>query len=198
MRMTGFWSCTVSNLIQYQHHRHPLHDSELSQLSPALPPRRDDAALVPAEPQPQIQERPDDEREEEALAIPAYEEFEAHGRAALAPVKPNYNLRRVLERLPKLVDSGDVTTAKRLLVGLPERLWHTPAGDFCNLLRRAGLPQPVITLAAEAVSKLRGVPKVCQIAKSSTSTSWRCNHLQRDGSVRLVPPGRRHIHDPAG
>ena len=61
---------------------------------PALPPRRDDAALVPAEPQPQIQERPDDEREEEALAIPAYEEFEAHGRAALAPVKPNYNLRR--------------------------------------------------------------------------------------------------------
>ena len=71
---------------------------------PALPPRRDDAALVPVEPQPQIQERPDDEREEEALAIPAYEEFEAHGRAALAPVKPNYNLRRVLERLPKLVD----------------------------------------------------------------------------------------------
>eukprot|EP00435_Cladocopium_sp_Y103_P007244 s1993_g2.t1 len=118
---------------------------------PALPPRQDDAALVPVEPQPQIQERPDDEREQEALANPAYEEFEAHGRAALAPIKPNYNLRRVLERLPKLVDAGDMTTAKRLLVGLHERLWHTPAGDFCNLLRRAGLPQPVITLAAEAV-----------------------------------------------
>ena len=33
MRMTGFWSCMVSNLIQYQHHRHPLHDPDLSQLS---------------------------------------------------------------------------------------------------------------------------------------------------------------------
>ena len=49
----------------------PAARSRSTPAQPALPPRRDDAALVPAEPQPQIQERPDDEREEEALAIPA-------------------------------------------------------------------------------------------------------------------------------
>ena len=128
---------------------------------PALPPRADDdlpAEEVEAEAGeeqqlavPQVQERPEDPREEEAIVQPAYEEFDAHGRAALAPIKPSYNLRRVLERLPKLVASGELAVAKRLLVGLHERLWHTPIMDFSNLLRRSGQPQEVIDLAVEAV-----------------------------------------------
>jgi hypothetical protein len=116
---------------------------------PALPPRHDDAALVPL---PEVQERPGDPQEALAVAEPAYEEFDLHGRQSLAPIKPNYNLRRVLERLPKLVASGDIAVAKRLLVGLHERLWHTPVMDFTNLLRRAGQPQEVLTLASEAVA----------------------------------------------
>ena len=48
--------------------------------------------------------------------------------------------------------SGDLAVAKRLLVGLHERLWHTPVMDFTNLLRRAGQPQEVLALASEAVA----------------------------------------------
>ena len=116
---------------------------------PALPPRQDDAALVPL---PEVQERPGDPQEAAAVAEPSYEEFDLHGRQSLAPIRPSYNLRRVLERLPKLVASGDLATAKRLLVGLHERLWHTPVMDFTNLLRRAGQPQEVLALASEAVA----------------------------------------------
>ena len=90
---------------------------------PALPPRVDDAALLPAEPQ--VQERPEDPREEGAAEEPVYEEFDHHGRDALAPIKPNYSLRRVLERLPKLIKDGELALARKLLVGLHERLWHT-------------------------------------------------------------------------
>lgn len=81
----------------------------------------------------------------------AYEEFESRDREELAPIKPNYNLRRVLERLPKLLEAGDETKAKQLLVGLHERLWHTPIMDFTNLLKRAGMPEEILKLAGEAV-----------------------------------------------
>ncbi|CAL1138133.1 unnamed protein product [Cladocopium goreaui] len=79
------------------------------------------------------------------------EEFAVQDRKELAPIKPNYNLRRVLERLPKLVENGDITKAKQLLLGLHERLWHTPIADFESLLRRAGQPTEVINLARESV-----------------------------------------------
>ena len=40
-------------------------------------------------------------------------------------LKPLYDFRRVLHRLPKLA-STDATQAKRLLLGLHERFWHSP------------------------------------------------------------------------
>ena len=114
---------------------------------PALPPRADDAALVP-----RVMERPENPAEQPlALEDAPYEEFDAHDRRDLAPIKPNYNLRRVLEKLPKIIADGDNTKAKRLLLGLHERLWHTPIGDFVNLLRRAGMPTEVTDLAKDAV-----------------------------------------------
>ena len=114
---------------------------------PVLPPRRDDAALLPRE-----LERPGDPKEQDET--PGYEEaeeFEQQSREDFAPIKPNYNMKRVLERLPKLLDDGDRTRALQLLVGLHERLWHTPVMDFQNLLRRAGMPVDVVNLASEAV-----------------------------------------------
>ena len=53
---------------------------------PALPPRQDDAALVPL---PEVQERPGDPQEAAAVAEPAYEEFDLHGRQSLAPIRPS-------------------------------------------------------------------------------------------------------------
>eukprot|EP00435_Cladocopium_sp_Y103_P038570 s4382_g10.t1 len=69
----------------------------------------------------------------------------------LPPIKPGYNLRRVLTKLPGLVESGDITKAKKLLLGMHERPWHSPISDFTNLLRRSGQPTEVIQLVREAV-----------------------------------------------
>lgn len=66
-------------------------------------------------------------------------------------MRPSYNLRRVLQRIPVLVEKGENEKAKQLLLGLHERLWHSPASDFTNLLRRAGMSGEVIALAREAV-----------------------------------------------
>ena len=79
------------------------------------------------------------------------EEFEARPHRDLAPLRPNYNLRRVMQRIPKLVEQNENEKAKQLLLGLHERLWHSPASDFINLLRRAGMSGEVIALAREAV-----------------------------------------------
>ena len=38
----------------------------------------------------------------------------------MAPIKPNYSLRRVLEKLPEIVANGGNTRAKQLLLGLHE------------------------------------------------------------------------------
>ena len=98
---------------------------------PELPPRQDDAGTLA-----RIQERPED-HQAPALQDAAYEEeeFEAQDRRELAPIKPNYNLRRVLEKLPKLVADAD------------NSLWHIPISDFTNLLLRAGMPTEVLALA---------------------------------------------------
>ena len=77
--------------------------------------------------QPSVRALPDG-RDDEALMQPAYEsaepdqqpgeeEFEVQPHAASAPTRPNYNLRRVLQRLPALVEQGENERAKRLLLG---------------------------------------------------------------------------------
>ena len=117
---------------------------------PELPPRRDDAALLP-----QVRERPEDPAEQEAIQDAPYEEFDSQDRKDLdiiRPIKPNYNIRRVLHKLPSLVSNGDITRAKQLLLGLHERLWHTPVSDFVSLLRRAGMPTEVLEQARDAVA----------------------------------------------
>ena len=81
----------------------------------------------------------------------AAEEFEVAPRAEVQPIKPNYNLKVVLRRLPKLYEEENYARCKQLLLGLHERLWHSPISDFTNLLRRAGLPGEIIRLAEEAV-----------------------------------------------
>ena len=114
---------------------------------------------------PAILELPEQPRgEEQALRDSVYEsadalvprpeeaeEFEARPHRDLAPLRPNYNLRRVLQRIPKLVNEGENAKAMQLLLGLHERLWHSPSSDFTNLLRRAGMSGEVINLAREAV-----------------------------------------------
>eukprot|EP00435_Cladocopium_sp_Y103_P076100 s59_g76.t1 len=116
---------------------------------PALPARRDDAAEL----LPEVRDRPGHPEEEADTAEPGYEEeaFESHDRAPLAPIRPSYNLKKVFDKLPKLLEAGQRTQALRLLVGMHERLWHTPVMDFQNLLKKANMPQDVIDLAAEAV-----------------------------------------------
>lgn len=119
---------------------------------PGIPPRRDDTLAVP-----EVHERPE-EPQPASLQEPIYEDnpeeeesFEVAERPEIAPLRPNYNLKKVLEKLPKIVEDGDIVKAKTLLCGLHERLWHAPISDFQNLLRRAGLPSEVLRVAAEAV-----------------------------------------------
>ena len=85
-------------------------------------------------------------------ADPPYEEFETK-EAPSGTLRPNYNLRRVLARLPELYEEGNITRVRQLLLGLHERMWHSPASDFCNLLRRAGLSAEILNEAMEAVKQ---------------------------------------------
>lgn len=123
-------------------------DEPLSQPSlRALPDGRDDEARMQSSYEPAGHEQPQE----------GEEEFDVQPHAHLAPMRPNYNLRRVLQRLP-LVERGENERAKWLLLGLHERLWHSPASDLTNLLRRAGMSGELISLAREAV-------KCCAICK---------------------------------
>ena len=134
--------------------------------APPLPPRQDDTFEIPEvleipedrrpadivgdgvyeDDQPQQPDRPEGEAEEEE-----FEPSDAAGQ--LRPIRPNYNLRRVLQKLPQLVAAGDNVKAKRLLLGLHERLWHSPINDYLNLLRRCGMDIDVLDLAKEAVQE---------------------------------------------
>ena len=67
------------------------------------------------------------------------------------PRRSNFDFRRVLVRLPRLVKS-DVDQAKRLLLGLHERFWHSTASDLQSLLSRAGMPSDVVKLVPEVVA----------------------------------------------
>eukprot|EP00435_Cladocopium_sp_Y103_P038171 s279_g10.t1 len=111
-----------------------------------LPPRGDDAS-----PFPEVRERPG-HPQEGAEAEPAYEEtFEEQDRAPLAPIRPKYNLKKLLAKLLKLVEAGERSEELRLLAGLHGCLWQTLVMDFQNLLRKVGMPADVVDLASEAV-----------------------------------------------
>lgn len=101
-------------------------------------------------------QRPDDEKPE--ASYEQDEEFETRPREEIQPVRPNYNLKLVLRKLPKLYEKEEYMKCKQLLLGLHERLWHSPISDFLNLLRRAGLPAEVLKLAEEAV-------KACSVCR---------------------------------
>lgn len=117
---------------------------------PDLPPWGDDVALLP-----DVCERPGHPHEG-AEAEPAYEEetLEEHSRAQLAPVATQLQPEESVGQTPWTFGEWrpkQSTTSLRLLVGLHERLWHTPVMDFQNLLREVGMPADVVELASEAV-----------------------------------------------
>ena len=62
---------------------------------------------------------------------------------------PLYDFRRIFKKLPKLA-ATDEKMAKRLILGLHERLWHAPYLDVKNVLVRCGMPWR--KLAADAIS----------------------------------------------
>ena len=84
------------------------------------------------------------------------------------PRRSNFDFRRVMVRLPRLA-RDDPQQAKRLLLGLHERFWHSGAGDLQSMLTRAGMPAEVTKLVPETIaacavcrkfSKLKSRPKV--------------------------------------
>ena len=151
----GVWSrcgCNTFALRPGRHHRKRPPE-------PALPPRQDDTFDLP-----DVIDLPEDKRppelvggiyEDDPPEVPGDdEEFEASDAAKkVQPIRPNYNLRRVLQKLPQLVAAGDITKAKWLLLGLHERLWHSPINDYLNLLRRCGMDSDVLEVAREAVQE---------------------------------------------
>ena len=102
---------------------------------------------------PVVLDRPGDPAERDPTQIAPYEDEELQTKSVeeIKPLKPNYNLRRVLVRIPKLMEDENHTKVKQLLLGLHERLWHSPISDFTNLLQKAGMSPEVIKLATEAV-----------------------------------------------
>ena len=96
-------------------------------------------------------EKPDLPPEEPTLIPEEGEQFQLQKREATRTIKPNYSIRRVLDRLPKLVEQGDNHKNKQLLLGLHERMWRCPMQDFRNLFMRAGMPQEVLDLVSKAV-----------------------------------------------
>ena len=57
--------------------------------------------------------------------------------------KPLFDFKKVFKRLQSGLIDKDPATAKRLLLGLHERFYHAPIGDFKNMLLRAGLSSDV-------------------------------------------------------
>jgi len=69
-------------------------------------------------------------------------------------LKPIFDFRRVFTRLPKLAGKDDIT-AKRLILGLHERLWHAGSQDIKAILQRCGMPPAVWRLTGDAVASCR-------------------------------------------
>lgn len=68
--------------------------------------------------------------------------------------RPIFDFRRVFARLPRLAGTDDVT-AKRLILGLHERLWHAGTQDVKAILIRCGMPHAVWRLTGDAASSCR-------------------------------------------
>ena len=84
---------------------------------------------------------------------PPEHEGEEQGQVAVQPgsLKPVYDFRRIFHKLPRLAAS-DPTQAKRLILGLHERLWHSPVADVRNILIRCGQPHDVWKLTGDAIA----------------------------------------------
>ena len=87
-------------------------------------------ALVPAEdqePQPEV---------DGGLAPidPPQHEEEEQDQVAAQPgfLKPLYDFRRIFKKLPKLAETDEVA-AKRLILGLHERMWHASYSELIEL-----------------------------------------------------------------
>ena len=87
-------------------------------------------------------------------------------------LKPIFDFRRVFTRLPNLAGKDDVT-AKRLILGLHERLWHAPYQDIKNILVRCGMPYDVWKLAGDAIS-------TCRICRKFARAGRRPQHRGTD------------------
>ena len=105
------------------------------------------------------------------------------GQVIDPPRRSNFDFRRVLVRLPRLA-RDDLQQAKRLLLGLHERFWHSGAGDLQSMLTRAGMPVEVTKLVPETIaacavcrrfSKLKSRPKV-----RANHPSWFNEEVQVD------------------
>ena len=66
-------------------------------------------------------------------------------------LKPLFDFKKVYKRLQSDIVEKGPQTAKRLLLGLHERFYHCPIGDFKNMLLHAGLSSDILPLAEEAV-----------------------------------------------
>ena len=179
--------------------------------APPLPPRRDDTFDLP-----EVLEIPEDRRPADIVGGGAYEddrplqperregeaeeeEFEPSEEAGqLRPIRPNYNLRRVLQKLPQLVAAGDNDKAKRLLLGLHERLWHSPINDYLNLLRRCGMDIDVLNLAREAVQECHICRKFARLPhRPQMRVGGAISFAWRYVADRFVLPAGHHLpsHD---
>ena len=69
-------------------------------------------------------------------------------------LKPIFDFRRVFTRLPKLAGKDDIM-AKKLILGLHERLWHAGCQDIKAILQRCGMPHAVWRLTGDAVASCR-------------------------------------------
>eukprot|EP00435_Cladocopium_sp_Y103_P061866 s1483_g23.t1 len=84
---------------------------------------------------------------------PPQHDGEGQDQVATQPgsLKPLYDFRRVFKKLPKLAEPDEVS-AKRLILGLHERMWHASYSDVQNILIRCGMPHAVWRPAADAIA----------------------------------------------
>ena len=120
--------------------------SSSSTSSRAIVPVQDDRV--------QEQQQPADQEGELApLQQPEIEVLsEDQPEARAGALRPSFDFRRVFKRLPTLVQKGDLNMARRLILGLHERMWHCPHMDVRSVLIRCGMPHEVWRLTADAVA----------------------------------------------
>ncbi|CAE7765903.1 RE2 [Symbiodinium sp. KB8] len=107
---------------------------------------------VPADPVLREAEAHEDALDREEADEPQAAELEPEdGSPVDPPRRTNFDFRRVLVRLPRLART-DAEQAKRLILGLHERFWHSGTSDLQSLLSRAGMPAEVMKLVPEVVS----------------------------------------------